>query len=101
MDSLYKVYDLIYQKIKNIETAKPVIATGTMNGIKTGFIFGEGIWRWRLYDYYMNENEAAFNELINQLVQYLSLRENEDNFIIDYNPVYAEIDDIIFNYFFI
>ncbi len=87
---------LFYQKVMNLETNKPLLATGLINGRKTGFIFGEGIWRWRLYDYYMNENEAAFNELINQLVQYLSLRENEDNFIIDYSPVYAEIDDIIF-----
>ncbi len=87
---------LFYQKIMNVETNKPLMATGIINGRKTGFIFGEGIWRWRLYDYYINDNEAAFNELVNQLVQYLSLRENEDNFIIDYNPVYSEIDDIIF-----
>ena len=87
---------LFYQKILKVETNKPLMATGLINGRKTGFIFGEGLWRWRLYDYYVNENESAFNELINQLVQYLSLRENEDNFIIDYSSVYAEIDDIIF-----
>lgn len=87
---------LFYQKIMNIESSKPLFATGTINGRKTGFIFGEGIWRWRLYDYYLNNNEAIFNELVNQLIQYLALRENEDNFIIDYEPVYAEIDDIIF-----
>jgi hypothetical protein len=28
-------------------------------------------------------------------VQYLALRENEDNFILDFKPVYAEIDDVI------
>lgn len=87
---------LFYQKIMNIETTKPLMATGMVNGRKTGFIFGEGIWRWRLYDFYLNQNQTAFNELINQLVQYLSLRENEDNFIVDFNPVYPEIDDIIF-----
>jgi hypothetical protein len=86
---------LFYQKILNIETAKPLIATGHIKGRKTGFIFGEGIWRWRLYDYYVNQNQTKFNELINQLVQYLALRENEDNFIIDFKPVYAEIDDVI------
>lgn len=86
---------LFYQKIKNIETAKPLLATGTLNGRKTGFIFGEGIWRWRIYNYYFTQNQDRFNELVNQLVQYLALRENEDNFIIDYKPVYAEIDDVI------
>jgi hypothetical protein len=33
--------------------------------------------------------------LINQLIQYLALRQNEDNFIVDFKPVYAETDDII------
>ena len=86
---------LLYQKIMNIETTKPLIATGTINGRKTGFIFGEGIWRWRLYNYSVNQNQALFNELVNQLIQYLALRQNEDNFIIDFKPVYAETDDII------
>ncbi|MBN1986837.1 MAG: hypothetical protein JW761_11065 [Prolixibacteraceae bacterium] len=87
---------LLYQKIKNIETAKPLIATGNINGRKTGFIFGEGIWRWRLYNYYFQQNQARFNELVNQLVQYLALRENEDNFILDFQPVYAETEEVIF-----
>lgn len=86
---------LLYQKINNIETSKPLVATGVFNGRKTGFIFGEGIWKWRLNNYYINQNHDQFNELVNQLVQYLALRENEDNFIIDFQPVYAEIDDVI------
>lgn len=87
---------LFYQNILNIETAKPLVATGTKEGRKTGFIFGEGLWRWRLYDYYINQNQSRFNEFVNQLVQYLALRENEDNFILDFKPVNTEIDDIIF-----
>ncbi len=87
---------LFYQKIMNTETAKPLVATGTINGRKTGFIFGEGIWRWRLFNYYANQNEVLFNEFINQLVQYLALRQNEDNFIVDFKPVYSETDDVIF-----
>ncbi len=86
---------LLYQKIKNIETPKPLIATGVINGRKIGYIFGEGIWRWRMYNYYFTENQDQFNELINQLVQYLALRQNEDNFIIDYKPEYTETEDVI------
>ena len=88
---------ILYQKILNIETAKALIATGYKNGRKIGFIFGEGIWRWRLYDYYANQNQNQFNELINKLIQYLALRENEDNFILEFKPVYTEIDDVILN----
>lgn len=88
---------LIYQKLKNIETGKPLLATGKIDGRKIGFIFGEGIWRWRLFDYYQDQNHQHFNELINQLVQYLALRENEDNFIVDFQPVYTETDDVVMN----
>lgn len=87
---------LFYQKLKNIETGKPLMATGKVEGRKIGFIFGEGIWRWRLFDYYQTQSHQHFNELINQMIQYLALRENEDNFIIDHQPVYAETDDVIF-----
>lgn len=88
---------LFYQKLQGIETAKPLMATGKMNGQKRGFIFGEGIWRWRLFDYYQNQSHARFNEIVNQLIQYLALRENEDNFIVKYKPVYKETDDVILN----
>ncbi|MFV0266726.1 MAG: hypothetical protein ACK5HT_06285 [Draconibacterium sp.] len=88
---------LLYQKLKNIETGKPLLATGKKNGRKIGFILGEGIWRWRLFDYYQHQSHDRFNELINQLIQYLALRENEDNFIVEFTPVYSETDDVILN----
>jgi hypothetical protein len=86
---------LLHQRIKNIETNKPLMAAGIINGKKTGFIFGEGIWRWRLNNYFRNQTHEQFNELINQLVQYLALRQNEDNFMIDYEPVYSETDNVL------
>ncbi len=86
---------LLFQRVKNIDTGKPLIATGIQNGKKTGFIFGEGIWRWRLNDFFQNQNHNHFNELVNQLVQYLALRQNEDNFMIDYESEYAETENVI------
>ncbi|HYQ55748.1 MAG TPA: hypothetical protein VEP89_00280, partial [Draconibacterium sp.] len=86
---------LLFQKLKSITTGKPIIATGKLEGQKRGFIFGEGIWRWRLFDYYQNQSHTHFNELVNQLIQYLALRENEDNFIVEFNKVYTEVDDVI------
>jgi len=86
---------LLHQRIKNIETNKPLMAAGIINGKKTGFIFGEGIWRWRLNNYNQNQTHDQFNELVNQLVQYLALRQNEDNFMISFDPVYSETDNVL------
>lgn len=83
------------QRIKNIDTDRPLMAVANRNGSKMGIILGEGIWRWRLYNYVMTDSHNEFNELIDKTVQYLALRDNEDNFIIDFKPIYQETEPII------
>ena len=70
------------------------MAFGSEKGRKVGFIAGEGIWRWRLYNYQVSGNHDAFNELVHKIVQYLSLRENEDNFNVNYPALFLENDQI-------
>lgn len=86
--------NLAHQSIRNIPTNKTLMAFGTDKGRKIGFIVGEGIWRWRLYNYMANGNHDAFNELTQKTIQYLSLRENEDNFNVYHPALYQETDDI-------
>lgn len=93
LDATWNV--IAYQKIRNIETDRPIMAVANRGGVKAGIIFGEGIWRWRMYNYLMSDSHAEFTELMDKLVQYLALRDNEDNFVIDYMPVYNETDPII------
>ncbi len=95
MDGTWNV--IAYQRIRNIETDRPVLAIANRNGIKTGIIFGEGIWRWRMYNFLMSDNHDEFTELIDKLVQYLAIRDNEDNFIVNFKPVFDETETIIFS----
>lgn len=85
---------LAWQSIKNIPTRKTIIAMGSDKGRKLGFIVGEGIWRWRLYDYMQSGNHDAFNELVHKMIQYIALRENEDNFNINYPALFQENDKV-------
>jgi hypothetical protein len=75
-------------------TSKPLIALGIRKGIKTGIIFGEGLWRWRIYNHVIRGNERDFTDWIDKLVQYLAMRDNTDNFIIDFKPMYRETESI-------
>jgi hypothetical protein len=93
LDAMWNV--IAFQRIRNIETDRPIMAVANRNGVKAGIIFGEGIWRWRMYNYLMSDSHAEFTELMDKLVQYLALRDNEDNFVIDFRPVYNETDPII------
>lgn len=93
LDAMWNV--IAYQRIRNIETDRPIMAVANRNGVKAGIIFGEGLWRWRMYNYLMSDSHAEFTELIDKLIQYLALRDNEDNFVIDFKPVYNETEPIL------
>ncbi len=85
---------LFFQKIRNITTAKPLLAFDVQNERKTGFIIGEGIWRWRMYDYLENGSHEVFDELINKMVQYLALKIRKDNFVINMQQVFHENEPV-------
>ena len=82
------------QNIRNIPTSKTLMAFGSEKGRKFGFIVGEGLWRWRLNDYQSNRNHEAFDEFIQKTIQYLALKQNEDNFNIYYPALFQETDQI-------
>jgi hypothetical protein len=73
-------YVLAYQKIGSAVTKYPLIAYHEINGEKTGVIAGEGIWRWRLYDYLLHQNNDAVNEIIQKTIQYLVVKNDKRNF---------------------
>ncbi len=90
------IQNLALQSIRNIQINKTLMALGNIKGRKVGFIVGEGIWRWRLFNFQANGNHEAFNELIQKTIQYLALKQNEDNFNIYYPSVFQETDNVEF-----
>ncbi|MCH8903637.1 MAG: VWA domain-containing protein [Bacteroidetes bacterium] len=71
---------LIYQKIGAIKTDYPLLIFNQGARNKIGVLCGEGIWRWRLYDYAQNNNQDVTNELISKIIQYLSVKEDKRKF---------------------
>ncbi len=88
--------NLALQDIRNIQTNKTLLAFGNVQGRKVGFVVGEGIWRWRLFNFQATGNHDAFNELIQKGIQYLALKQNEDNFNVYYPVVFQETDQAEF-----
>jgi len=91
------IQNLALQNIRNIPTNKTLMAFGNVKGRKVGFVVGEGIWRWRLFDFQSTGNHEAFNDLIQKVVQYLALKQNEDNFNVYYPAIFQETDNVEFS----
>lgn len=86
---------LAYQKIKDVETDLPLIAFTNNAKQKIAWIFGEGIWRWKLALFKENDSHVEYNELINRITQYLALKVKRNQLLVDYNREYIEGREIL------
>ncbi len=73
---------MAYQKTGDIKTGFPLLIFGEKEGTKRGVIGGEGLWLWRLKEYYRDNATEAFDKLISGAVQYLTVRRDKRQFRI-------------------
>lgn len=71
---------LLKQKIGAVQTDYPLFVFTEALGAKTGVLCGEGLWRWKIYDYRESKNYDAFNEIVTKSVQYLAVKEDKRQF---------------------
>lgn len=86
---------IFYQKINKINTTRPLIVTTKDYNSRSAHIFGEGIWRWPIKNYIYSDNHNAFNNIIENLISYLSLSEIFNKFQINIKDEFFEDDEII------
>jgi hypothetical protein len=89
---------ILMQKINTVETEYPLLLLREDNGTKQGIFLGEGIWRWKLYNYLNYRNQDLVSTLISKTVQFLSVKSDKRKFRIELpKKVFAENEPIIFH----
>lgn len=86
---------LFNQTIKNILTPHGMLGFYEWEGERLCYLWGEGLWRWRLFAYQENGNHELFNTLINKIIGYLSAQKGNERFIHDIKPVYGEMEEAL------
>jgi hypothetical protein len=87
----------LYQKIAGVNTNYPLILFSESNGTKTGVITGSGIWQWKIYDHLYENNFDVFNEIINKMVLFLSVKNDKSYFRVTNQNVFNENEPIQFD----
>lgn len=85
---------LLWQKMGNVQSRMPLLMFVQLSGKKTGFITGENLWKWRLSDYLQNGNHTAFDEFMNKIVQYLSVKGDQSFFRIKCENTFQENENV-------
>ena len=80
----------MYQKISNVVSTYPLILFSQNAKGRTGVITGTDIWRWRLQNYLKVQNFDAFDEIINKIALYMSVKGDKSYFRVHSQEVYNE-----------
>lgn len=86
---------LLFRKVQGIETTDPLLSVSEENGLKSAFLFGTGIWKWRSHVYQETDSFESFDKLTGQLIQYLSSARKKTRLDISYEPIYREGEELI------
>lgn len=73
----------LWQRVGNISTQDPLLLVNKRGDEKAAVLLGEGIWRWRLYDYARNENHKLFDSFFSSIIQYLSVKKDKRLFRVE------------------
>ncbi len=86
---------LLHQRIGDITTDFPLLSFADVDGVKTAYLLGTDIWRWKLFDYLQNENFNLITELIDKTIIYTSTKEDKRKFRVNSNSnVYLTNDNV-------
>ena len=87
---------LLKQKIGTISTAFPLLLFDQSMGTRVGVLAGEGMWRWRLYNYQVFRNHKIFDELVSKSIQYLAVKADKRQFrVILPQNIFNENDQVV------
>ncbi len=87
---------VLYQRVGPVETSDPLLVVREVDARRTATFAGEGLWRWRIYNYAVDENHDTFDALINGVVQYLALKEDKRFFRVSRQDEYMENERVTF-----
>ncbi len=90
---------LFRQKIGSVATTFPLMVFQQTPDSRVGVICGEGLWRWRLYDFMFTQNHEAFDEFLTRVVQYLSVKPDKRQFRVwaDHSQNMNEAGPLLFD----
>lgn len=86
------------QRIGKIRTGAPMLFFVNDNGRKSGYLVGEGLWRWRLSEAQRDQPSGVFNSLISNTVQYLAVKDDKRKFkVYTAKNTFDENENVLIN----
>ncbi|GAA4324158.1 hypothetical protein GCM10023115_53320 [Pontixanthobacter gangjinensis] len=85
---------LLYQEQQGVETGEALMGV-TQDAPKSGFLFGENIWRWRAKTYLDNKSFQEFDDFFGKLIQNLSSSGSKQRLMVEAENFYYANQNVL------
>ena len=86
---------LLTARLGSINTGQPLVSALVQGQQRRAFVWGEGLWRWRLVDFLNNKSHDHFDRLVSQLVNFAAITDNRERFIVETERHYSDNDEVM------
>lgn len=86
---------LLTARLGSIDTRQPLVAAMAQGRQHKVFVWGEGLWKWRLADYLNNSSHEHFDRLVSQIVNFTAVTDQRERFIVETERHYSDNDNIV------
>mgnify|MGYP001174175521 FL=1 len=91
------VNTLLHSQIKNIKTDNPLLCFTENVGNRNAFLFGEGIWKWRMQTFENNNSFTDFDLFLDKIIQYLATKSGKKRLMVSAEKSYNSGEEILIN----
>ena len=84
------VQSLFTARVGNIDSRQPLVAATPQGDRRRAWVWGEGLWRWRLADWQAHETHSHVDRLVSQLVSFTAMQASRDRLQVQAERSYAE-----------
>ena len=88
------VQSLFTARLGNIDTRLPLVAATAQGAERRAWIWGEGLWHWRLAEWQTHESHACVDRLVSQLVSFTAQQSSRNRLQVEAERSYAEGEPI-------
>lgn len=85
---------MLFQELQGVKTGEPLMGV-SQNTPKSGFLFGENIWRWRAKSYLDNKSFEEFDNFFGKLIQNLASNNSRQRLTIESENFYYGNQNVI------
>lgn len=89
---------LLNQRIGDVETEYPALVMGQSRGTRMAILTGEGIWKWKLFEYLETQDNVILTRFFDKIIEYIGQKKDDRLFRLQKSKLlFDETEEVTFS----